>query len=407
MKFGLVVIAALLAGATAAHFLLSDNGYVLISFHGYLVEMSVPILALLLLLGYLAIRLLIGIWHAPRRLGESIGELRNRHAGRQATRGYIALAEGRLARGERLLTRGARRSETPLLNYLAAARAAQMQGDRERRDTWLRMACEHEPAATDAVLLTQAQLQLEDGEFAAALASLNRVREQHPHHAQALKLLGELHFRCQDWDALVSLLPLIRRRGNVAPALLDEWTIHAYAARLASESLDRATLDQLWDEIPRNQRRLPRLVAARARALLRLDATEVAEAELRRALRDHWDEALIRLYGTLRMPDPAAHLKRIENWLASHREDPELLLAAGRASLHHELWGKARSYLESSIALRPSAEAYNELGQLMQRLGDSDEATGIFRKGLALTSAGKEAATLPRPAAAPASAAAD
>ena len=33
------------------------------------------------------------------------------------------------------------------------------------------MACEQEPAATDAVLLTQAELQLEDGQYAEALAS--------------------------------------------------------------------------------------------------------------------------------------------------------------------------------------------------------------------------------------------
>ncbi|MCC5793788.1 MAG: heme biosynthesis protein HemY [Chromatiales bacterium] len=388
MKFGLVVVLALLTGSVAAHFLLADNGYVLFSFQGWLIEMSVPVLLLVLLLAYLAVRLLLGIWRAPRRLGEALADLRDRHAGRQATRGYIALAEGRLAKGEKLLTRGARRSNTPLLNYLAAARAAQMQGDRERRNTWLRLACEHEPAATDAVLLTQAELQIEDGEHDAALDSLNRVREQHPNHAQALKLLGELHFRREDWAALLPLLPLLRRRGNVAPAIIDEWTVRAYTARMDEAGLDRKALDQLWDELPRAQRRLPALVAARAAALIRLDASEIAETELRRALKEDWTPELVRLYGTLSMADPAAHLKRIEAWLAERREDPDLLLAAGRASIHHELWGKARAYLESSIVRRPTPEAYHELGQLMLRIGEEDEATSLFRNGLELSCAG-------------------
>jgi HemY protein len=404
MIFGLLVIVALLVGSLAAHFLLLDNGYVLVNFQGWLIEMSVPVLVLVLLLGYLAVRLLVAIWRAPRRLGEAFAEARSRHAGRQATRGYIALAEGRLARGERLLTRGARRSETPLLNYLAAARAAQMQGDRERRDTWLRLACEHEPAATDAVLLTQAELQLEDGEYAAAQASLERVREQHPRHAQALKLLGELHYRRSDWPALAALLPLVRKHGNVPPGLLDQWTNQAYAAQLGAVDTDRATLDRLWDEIPRAQRRAPALVAARSRTLLRLGAVEVAEAELRRALNEDWDSTLLTLYGQLKVADPAAHLKRIEGWLPAHRDDPDLLLAAGRASIHHQLWGKARSYLESGIAQRPSAETYDELGRLLLKLGEPAQATSLFQKGLELsrtpapalppaTTAGKSPAT--------------
>jgi HemY protein len=132
------ILGALLAGSLAAHVLLPDNGYVLVSFRGYVIEMSVPVLAFCAVAAYVAVRLLVGLWRAPRRLGAALARSRARQAGLQATRGYIALAEGRLAQGERLLTKDVRRSEAPLLNYLAAARAAQMQGDRDRRDLWLR-----------------------------------------------------------------------------------------------------------------------------------------------------------------------------------------------------------------------------------------------------------------------------
>ena len=47
MKIGIIVVFALFASAFAAHFLLSDPGYVVINFRGYLVEMSVPVLVLL------------------------------------------------------------------------------------------------------------------------------------------------------------------------------------------------------------------------------------------------------------------------------------------------------------------------------------------------------------------------
>lgn len=385
MKVGLVIVLALIVGTLATHLVLPDNGYVLINFRGYIIETSVPILALGLVLGYLAIRLLVQVWRAPRRLGEAWATARSNYAGRQATQGYIALAEGRLARGERLLTRGARLSETPLLNYLAAARAAQMQGDRDRRDGWLRMACEKEPAAQDAVLLTQAELQLEDGQYAEALASLNRVRERHPTHAQALKLLGELHYRRREWQPLAELLPLLRRRGNVPAEMLDEWSVDAYGNILTSVRLDRVALDRVWEDIPRHLRREPRLTLTRAKALISCGATEDAEVEIRRTLKEDWSEALIDLYGELAAADPSAHLKRIEAWLKERPEDPALLLAAGRASVRHQLWGKARSYIEASLAIRPVPEAYRALGQLMARVGEAESASMAYERGLAMT----------------------
>lgn len=398
MKTGFAAIIAISLGALAAHLLLAENGYVLVNFHGYILETSVPVLISVLLLAYVAVRLLLQAWNAPRRLGEAWARARIRYAGRQATQGYIALAEGKLARGERLLTRDARRSETPLLNYLAAARAAQMQGDRARRDSWLQMACEQEPAATDAVLLTQAELQLEDGEYAEALASLSRVRDRHPNHPQALKLLGELHHRRHEWQPLAELLPLIRSRGNVPADMLDAWTVQAYTEILASPGLDRAAIDQLWEEVPRALRRDPRLTERRARALIARGAVEDAEADIRRALKEEWDEGLVNLYGELKVQDPAAHLKRIEGWLKERPEDSALLLAAGKACVRHQLWGKARSYLEASLAIRPVPETYHALGQLMTRVGESQSASKAFERGLSMSAEGAGPKDAPRPA---------
>jgi HemY protein len=385
MNYGTWIVGALLAGALAAHVLLPDNGYVLISFRGYVVEMSVPVLGFCLVAAYAAVRLVIGLWHAPRRLGEGWARARARHAGLQATRGYIALAEGRLAQGERLLTKDARRSESPLLNYLAAARAAQMQGDRQRRDTWLQMAIEQEPAATDAVLLTQAELQLEDGQYEAALASLDRVRQRHPNHAQALKLLGELHYLRHDWQPLAELLPTLRRRGNVPADLLERWTVDAYAHILAGLPAAGEAADRAWEAVPRDLRRHPRLAATRARAQVAHGDVDTAEEELRQAIATAWDPALIDLYGQLKLADPAQQLKRIEGWLRERPEDAHLLLAAGRTCIRHQLWGKARSYLETSLAILPSADACQALGQLLARIGEPQAATRAFERGLALS----------------------
>jgi HemY protein len=393
MKAGLGIVIMLALGALAGHFLLQENGYVLVNFQGYVVEMSVPVAIFLLALAYLALRLVVWIWRAPRRLGEATARARVRWAGRQATRGFIAIAEGRFARGERLLTKGARRSGAALMNYLAAARLAHMQNDPLRRDGWLQLAFEQEPAAVDVVLLTQAEMQMDDQAFEQALATLNRVREHNPRHGQALKLLGALHWRRQDWPALKALLPELRAAPMLPADKLNRWTVDAFSALLGQPDLDETGIGRLWDEVPKGLRREPALVRARIGALVRAGALAVAEAEICRALRDDWDPVLMLMYGELPLPDASQQLKSAEAFLRERPEDPDLLLVVGRLSFRNQLWGKARSYLETSLAIRPAVETWQALGRLMDRIGDKDAAAKAWQKGLEMSMKAAEGTT--------------
>ena len=388
MKSGLLIVVTLLVGALLAHWLLADNGYVLISFRGYTVEMSVPILAFLVLLVYLAVRLVVRVWRAPRQLGEMAARARVQRSGKQITRGFVALSEGKLARGERLITKGAANSEAPIVNYLAAARTAQEQGDRNRRDGWLKMAYEQDDASRNAVLLTQAELQMADGDYEQARASLNKIRDSQPQHPQALRMLAELHRADGEWGVLLDLLPGLRRAKNVPATQLDLWATEAHEALLGAPGISRGRIEELWLSLPRNLRKSPRLVRARAKALVAAAESALAETEIKKALRQEWDDELVALYGEMKPSNQNAQLKQLEGWLAARPEDPVLLLAAGRSCIRNELWGKARSYLESSLAIRPTPEAYHELGNLMLSLDDREAATNAFAKGLTLSNRG-------------------
>jgi HemY protein len=383
MKFGLLVVIALLAGAVATHFLQEDPGYVVINFRGYLVEMSVPVLLLLILLAVALIWLIVRAFRVPRQLGEAAGRYRSGRAGERLTRGMIEVAEGNCAKGEKLLTRSAVKSDAPLANYLQAARAAHLLGQYERRDNWLRQAFEMTPHAASAVLLTQAELQLDQGQYEQALATLRRLEEQVPNHSHALNLLGRLYYRLEDWEHLETLLPRLRKHGRVDGALLDRWSIRVYAEKLGAAE-DAAGVDAAWQSIPKNLRSEVRLLEARYAALIRAGQHETAEKEIVRELKREWRGPLVRLFGVLEGPDPARQLKRAEDWLKTRPDDVDLLLAAARLCLRNELWGKARSYLETVISLEPSPEAYQEYGSLLNRLGESDAAAEAYRHGLGL-----------------------
>jgi HemY protein len=392
MRVGLWTLAAVFLGAVIAHLLLQDRGYVLVNFLGYSIEMSVPALVLLLVAGYAGVRLLVLFWRAPKALGTAVADVRMRRSGSRLTRGLIHMAEGDWSRGERLLTKGIKGSESPLINYLLAARAAQLQGSNERRDDWLRLAYERLPEAEAAILLTQAELQLEHHEYERALATLSRIEESHPDHPLALELLVRTYGALEDWDRVLALLPKISG-ARLESSEVAEPAAAALQHFVARADASAAELDALWTRLPGSLRKRPALIATYAEGLAQLGRGDAAEKTLRQALKSQWDEALVLAYGVIESSAPSRQLKRAEQWLKTHSEDAALLLTAARLCMAVELWGKARSYLESSLAIEPRPSAYALYGQLLRELGEEDGAAVAFRSGLALVTRG--AADLP------------
>jgi HemY protein len=386
VKFGVIVVVVLFASAFGAHFLLADPGYVVINFRGYVIEMSVPVLAGFAFAFVLAVWLIRKLIVAPRRLGEAAGRYRSARSGQKLTKGMIAVAEGNFSRGEKMLGRAASTSDSPLFNYLQAARAAHLQGRDDRRDEWLRLAYEEIPEAANAILLTQAEFQIDRGENEQALATLRRLEEDSKNHSHALALMGRLYFKLKDWASLADLLPRLRKNTQVKPETLDKWTIRVHQQALDTAA-DVEVLDQTWKGIARKLRSDMTLLNAYYQGLIRAGLHDRAEKELAAALRAEWRGPLVRLFGLIEATDTTRQLKRAEGWLKNHGEDPDLLLAAARLCLRNELWGKARSYLETVIGMRPTPEAYQEYGNLLTQMGEADAAADAYKDGLGMVGA--------------------
>ena len=386
MKFGIIVVIALFASAFAAHFLLADPGYVVINFRGYTVEMSVPVLLGMAVLLLFAIWLVRKIVLAPRKLGEAAGRYRAARSGQKLTRGMIAVAEGNLARGEKMLARSASTSDSPLFNYLQAARAAHLQGNDDRRDEWLKLAFEETPEAANAVLLTQAEFQIDRGQNEQALATLRRVDENSKDHAHALSLLGRLYYELEDWASLADLLPRLKKNKQVGANRLDKWAVRIHQEALNNAG-DDAEIATIWQSVTRARKNDIVLLEAYFSALMRAGENDRAEKELTSAIKSNWRGSLVRLFGLVESSDTTRQLKRAEGWLKNHGDDPDLLLAAARLCMRNELWGKARSYLETVISMRPTPEAYQEYGALLNQLGEADAAADAYREGLGMVAA--------------------
>ena len=396
MKRSALLAAALLLGAVLANTLLAENGYVAISFRGYLVEMSVPTLALCLVLALLTLETLLRLWRWPRAVREQRLERRRVRARDDLNRGLLEVSSGHWADAELTLTRSARDGECPAVHYLAAAHAAQLQGNLERRDAWLGLAREAAADEPAPVLITSAEMHLKRGETAAALEALTALAALGDLNPRALLLLARVYRQRGDFDRLRKLEPRLRSSRGVPAAAVEEIMDALYAdmLRVATDKGGLAAVKAVWEEAPRESRQQPGIVVAYARGLARFEEPERAAQVLRQLLDRQWNEAAALLYGELGGGDPLERLRVAEGWLRARREDPVLLVSCARLCLRAELYGKARSYLELSHAVRPRAETAQLLASLLEQLGERDRALRLLHEGIAIVT-GQQATLAP------------
>jgi HemY protein len=379
---------ALLAAVLVTLAVKQDNGYVLIGYGQWTIEGSLALFALvgllLFLILHIGMRMLSHIWSMPEQMKGWRQKRRGQRARQALTRGLLELAEGRWKLAERHLTRYVSQSETPLLNYLSAARAAQLQGEHERRDDYLQLAHESMPSADVAVGITQAELQLAHQQYEQALATLMHVRSLSPKHDHVMKLLIELYENLGEWQKLEEMLPDLKRRKVISEQASQTLEIKIYSECLKQQSGELESLVNYWQTLPKTAKQQQSILLDYCRNMVALGAGSRVEPLIASSLQQAWNPELVTLYGQIQLVDPAPQLASAEIWLRQHPEDPVLLLTLARLSLQNKLWGKGRSYLEASIAIHPTPESYQKLGLLLEHLGEKDKAMQYFRAGLGL-----------------------
>ncbi len=389
MKLLIKVMLVLCASVGLVWLAQNNTGYIVLGYDTWVVQLSMTLFGLLLLISivliYYLIHLLRGTIKIPGRYKIWSRQRRDRKANKALANGVVALAEGNWDKAERMLIRNASNSDMPLVHYLAAAQAAEQQNATERRDNYLKLAHESSPNAELAVGLAQAELQLSRNQDEQALANLNHLRTLDPGNTHVLKLLTRLHIYLHEWDELLRLIPELRRRKTNTPEELAHMELQAYRGKLtgvASEGTQ--VVKSVWESIPRSHRQNPELIETYANQMLITGDSAGVEQVLSKALKREWSPVLVRLYGMLEAENAMQQLNTAESWLKTHEEDPDLLLALGRLCIRTQLWGKARSYLETCLAINPTPEAYQLLAETLDAMGDAEAATQSCRDGLAL-----------------------
>lgn len=371
----------------------TDPGYILLSYGHWSIEMPIWAGLVSVFLIYFIIHWILKILHiggnvsGKMRIWSNRRQLRSAH--HRTNQGLIDLAEGHWRRAEKNLVKGAENSDTPLINYLAAAKAAQEQDAYERRENHLRRAHKANPDAKVAIELTQAQLQIDHKQLEQALATLCHIRELAPHHPYVLKLLKSIYFKLNDWKRLAELLPEIRKAKIIDQQALGELEkiIYENLLQKSAQKTDhfiKNHINDIWESIPKALKSDPDILFIYVNHLMKTDKNELAEKLVRDFLKKNWDCQLVILYALIPNVDRKKQLVIAENWLKSHKQDAELFLTLGRLCTANQLWGKARTYFDNSITVKPTTDAYTELGQLYEQLNEPPMALDCYRKAIAV-----------------------
>ena len=364
----------------------SNEGYVLIVQPPYRVEISLNLLVILLVAAFFfmhgVLRLVQYTLNLPENVRNYKREQRRKTAHASLLEGLHALVEGRYAKAEKAAANALDLGEDAGLSALVAARAAHKMKLLGKRDYYLAEAERLAPDASLARLLTQAELLLDERLYASALRTLQQLEKIEANHIPALKLQLKAHQRLGNWEQVLAVLGQLEKRSAIEPIHLQQVRYHAHAQLIERRTGNSEELLAYWNKLPEAERLVTQLARVAANAFVAAGEGAVAAKLVEMSLTRQWDSALAALYGDCAGEDTVKQLQQAEFWLQSHHGDAGLLLSLGNLCIRQELWGKAQSYLEASLSVKPGSAAHLALARLLERMGNQEEAYRHYRYSL-------------------------
>jgi HemY protein len=383
MKGLLWLLAAFALAAGLSIALHENEGYVLFVYPPWRIDLSLNFFLILLAAAFVAAYLVVRAIAHTLRLPAYVRAFRIRQGERRAREALAqslqALYEGRFGRAAKLAAQAHDLGQSRALAALVAARASQRMRNVALRDSWIAKARAAEPEWRQATLAAEAELLLEERRYDDARAVLLEMQAGGARHIATLLALLRAEQGLGNWSEVIRIARVLEKRDAMPREALAGIVVNARVAMLLRKSIDSWSLADYWRSVPAGEQRQARIAGAAARAWMQLGDGSAAQGVIENALAAAWDPGLVLLYGECRDDEAIPRVERAEGWLKEHPQDAELLLTLGRLCAQRELWGKARSYLEASLALHPARDAHVALARLCDRIDLADEANRHYR----------------------------
>lgn len=364
-----------------------SDGYVLWVVPPWRIETSFNLFVVAQLVVLLAAYLLLrGIAHTldlPRVVSayrERRARQRDERAAVEALRLFWEGRYGHAIRSAAKVGSGKTASAAQGVAALVGLKAAYALRDPERIAEWeKRAAAQDEAGWRTARLMAEIRIALDAHDYAAAAAALDELGVKERRQIAAQRLALRLAQGRGDWAELLRLTRQLEKHKALSAEQARPLRARAYHGMLDRLLDDPAQLVRLWQDMTPADRQDVRLARHTAQALANAGACAESAELIEDFLDAQWDSALLEIYADCPGGDVLGRIAHCEKWLHVHPHDAELLLALGRLCAQRQLWGKAQSYLEASLAVAPSCAAHIELARLFDQLDRAEEANRHYR----------------------------
>ncbi len=387
----LIWIFILFAAAAGLAMLADANqGFVLVVLPPWRLQISlnfaIVALAVFVVAVYLVIRLLSGTLNMPSRFSRYRAGRKEKRAALATREALRALTEARYSdalREARKAFNAGGGSEPALL----AARAAHARRDDSAYREWMNKASM--AGGRNAVLLTRAELAIADGAWGEAEDALINLRKQDHTSLAAMKLHLALAQGKGEWEVVPGMVKGLLSNRLLAPEEARKLDRKAQIARLQELVADPEAMGNYWRSLEKSAHNDSEFLIAATPVLARAGKGALARRMVERVLDKEWNSTLARLYALCGGEGDEAReaMSRTESWLRAHPEDAGLLYAAGRHCMTAQLWGKAQSYLEKSLAIETRPEVHLALAELFDATANAEQAHSHYAQAARLSGA--------------------
>lgn len=257
----LFLMLLVLAGLILGPYIAGHQGYVRIETETKVIEMSLVMLVIFFAIAMAVIYTLEWLVTRFVRLSRGsyqwFGNRKRKKAQKQTLEGLMKMTEGDYSKAEKLISKNAKHSDEPVLNFIKAAEAAQQRGDELSANKHLMEAAKIAGPNSVAVELARTRLLLQQNKLPAARSAVDSLLELAPSNVDALRLAIEIYQKSKAYKALDTVIENIGQRS-----FLDDEEYQSLAHQVDDGILDEILNEEgqegllkWWENQPSRRRR--------------------------------------------------------------------------------------------------------------------------------------------------------
>jgi len=385
----IIIISALLAGLIFGPEISDNKGYILVSLDSYTTYETTIVNAIFVAVIFYFLLLFIE-WILRKLLSMNaitrgwFGQRKTKSAQKNTLLGMLALFEGNSKQAQKLLAKSADRSASPALTYIAAARAAQQQGNYNLRDQHLQQATTSQKGCQLAVGLVSVELQLEAKQYENALATLNELNIEFSANQRIPQLYLDIYPALNEWAKFVESLNKNRKSLSYSDTQFNAIQLDAYQHLFKQLALQEGdALQTYWDKkSPRWMRKELQYQQALLDAYIEAGKGKAAEKFLLMKLNKQFSLPLLAYIEKLQITDHYPLILLLDKKLKKDPDNGAINQALAKLKLSENQATAAIEHLKVSVEKSPNTDDFALLAGLLEKDDRLEEANNYYRQGL-------------------------